>query len=250
MHKLFELILKKHPNLEMTEEQLHQLIDNVRPKPEEFIHKKQWLLMKEYLNRLLKEFLIKEKQQRENFPHLKPVAFEAKLKAFWNQKTGELSHQGEYVFKGYLDRVDQDEETKQYVLRDYKASSRLLSHVSSWLKTEELQLTFYAQALEKGLIENLPVGKVSALFYSAYNDQFTTKGFVEKDSGLSGVMEKTRGHKKEKKILYEVINSSNLYTQKMVAKMEKGTFVPNPINTKICLKCFYRAWCRVEEINA
>ncbi|MCZ0932906.1 MAG: PD-(D/E)XK nuclease family protein, partial [Oligoflexia bacterium] len=234
VHKLFELALRKHPNLKVTEEQLNQIIDNVQPTPEKFIHKKQWLLMKEYLKRLLKEFLIKEKEQRENSPHLKPVAFEAKLKAFWDQKKGELSHQGDYVFKGFLDRVDQDEETKQYALRDYKASSSLLSPISSWLKTEELQLTFYAQALEKGLVENLPAGAVSALFYSVYNDKFATKGFVEKDSSLLAVMQKTRGHEKEKKFLYEAIDSSNRYTQKMVAEMEKGNFSPNPIDPKNC----------------
>ena len=56
-----------------------------------------------------------------------------------------------------------------YVVRDYKASDKV-THISNWIKKdkEDLQLTFYAQALEKGLIQDLPAGKVSALFYSIY----------------------------------------------------------------------------------
>ena len=248
-HKLFEKTLKEYPDLEMTEMQIKQLIESLRVEPEQLIHKKQWLLMTDYLKRVLKEFLIKEKEQRKKFPQLKPVAFEAKLKAFWNQEKGELSHHGEYPFKGFLDRVDQDDKTKQYVLRDYKASSHSLSHISSWLETEELQLTFYAQALEKGLVESLSPKQLSALFYSVYNEQFIAKGFEEKDSALAGIMgvETTKRQSKEKDFLYQVIDVSNRFTKKKVEQMEQGYFSPDPADTKNCKKCFYKTWCRVEE---
>ena len=247
VHELFEKVLKGYPDLDLTEEQIKPLIDSIPFKPEKLIHKKQWLLMKDYLNSILKEFLLKEKEQRAKFPYLKPVAFEAKLQAFWDQKKGELSHQGDYVFKGYLDRVDQDEKTKQYVLRDYKASSNSLKHVSSWIKEEELQLTFYAQALEKGLVENLSSGKLSVLFYSVYNEEFIAKGFEEKDSDFLGVMGKTARHRKEKDFLYKAIAFSNRFIQKKVEQMEKGDFPPKPVDSIICKKCFYKTWCRVEE---
>ncbi|MDE0092705.1 MAG: PD-(D/E)XK nuclease family protein, partial [Oligoflexia bacterium] len=246
-HKLFEKVLREYPDLDMTEEQVDQLIEDIQIKPEHLIHKKQWILVKEYLKRILKEFLIKEKKQREKFPRLKPVAFEAKLQSFWDQQRGELSHQGDYVFKGSLDRVDQDEKTKKYVLRDYKAGVNDFTHISAWLRNEELQLTFYAQALEKGLVENLSSGKLSALFYSAYNEQFSSRGFEEKDSDLSGIMGASKGHRKEKDFLYQAINLSNRFTQKKVEQMKKGYFSPDPIEPKNCRKCFYRVWCRVEE---
>ena len=246
-HKLFERVLTEYPDLKMTREQVNQFVEDIPYEHEMLIHKKQWLLMKEYLKRILKEFLSHEEKQRKKFPHLKPVAFEAKLKAFWNQEKGELSHQGDYVFKGSLDRVDRDEKTKQYALRDYKASVNQFTNISSWLNSEELQLTFYAQALEKGLVENLPASQLSALFYSAYNEQFIAKGFEEKDSDFSGLMGKTTRHKKQKDFLYQAIDLSNRFTQKKVKQMKSGNFSPDPMDPKECKKCFYQTWCRVEE---
>ena len=247
VHKLFEKTLTEYPNLEITDEQMNQLIEELSFKPEELIHKKQWLLIQEYLKQILKEFLIKEKEQRKKNPHLKPVAFEAKLKAFWNQQEGSLSAKGDYEFKGSLDRVDQDEKTKRYALRDYKAKSSYLTNVSSWLKNEELQLTFYAQALEKGLIEKLPAGDLSAVFFSAYGDQFKDKGFEEKESEMSDLMQAVKGHKQKKELLDQAINVSNRFTQEKVKEMEEGKFLPQPKDFKGCKKCFYRTWCRVED---
>ena len=247
VHKLLEKALTEYPELEMTQEQISRLIEDMSFDPKQLLHKKQYLLLKEYLKRILEEFLTKEKKQREKFPYLKPAGFEAELAGFWNQKKGELSAQGDYEFKGFLDRVDQDEKTKQYVLRDYKASAYSLTNVSSWLKNEELQLTFYAQALEKGLVEGLPAGRLSAVFYSIYGDQFKDKGFEEKECHLSGIMTAGKGHKQEKALLYKAINFSNRFTQEKVKQMEEGKFLPHPKNPKDCKKCFYQTWCRVED---
>ena len=247
VHKLFEKALIQYPNLEMKEEQMNQLIEEMSFNPEQLIHKKQWLLVKEYLKQILKEFLIKEKEQRNKFPHLKPVAFEREFKAFWNQKEGALSQEGEYEFKGYLDRVDQDEKTNKYALRDYKVKSTGLTNISNWLKNEELQLTFYAQALEKGLVEGLTAGELSAVFFSVYSEQFKAKGFEEKESAMSGLMDAGRTHKQKKDSLVEAINFSNSFTQEKVRQMEEGKFLPKPKDFKYCEKCFYQTWCRVEE---
>ena len=257
VHSLFEKALTEHPQLDITEEQINQLIDKLPINAEKLIHKKQLTLIKEYLKRILQEFLIKEKEQRKKFPQLKPVALEAEVRGFWDQKVGSLSKEGDYVFKGYLDRVDQDQNTKKYVLRDYKASSTGLTNISSWLKNEELQLIFYAQALEKGLVEKsseqkkivkkLPAGELSAVFFSIYGDQFKTKGFEEKASSVSGLMGEGRAHQKEKALLAETIKSNNRFTQKKVKQMEEGKFLPNPKDFKECKKCPYQNWCRVED---
>ena len=246
-HSLFERVLTEYPELEITKDQIEQMIDNIPFDSEQMIHKKQKLLMQEYLKRILEEFLVKEKDQKKKFPYLKPVNFESEIQAFWNQKEGKLSDQGDYEFKGYLDRVDQDQKTKEYVLRDYKASSAQHTHVSSWIKNEELQLTFYAQALEKGLVKKLSAGRLSAVFYSIYGESFKDKGFEEKESKFSGLMKAGRGHKKAKTALYSAINLSNRFTQEKVKQMQKGKFSPAPIDLKECKTCFYQNWCRVEE---
>ena len=88
-------------------------------------------------------------------------------------------------------------------------------------------MTFYAQALQKGLVKNLPSGKVSALFYSAYKKDFSTKGFVEKDSPLEKIMgEGLRGHNKNREFLYQAITATNKQTQALVQQMEEGIFCP------------------------
>ena len=264
VHNLFEKILKFYPELNLTEEQINIIVEEMKPKAEHLIYKKQWLLIKEYLINLTQAFIQKEQADRKIFPHLKPVAFEKEYISFWNQKRGELSSQGDYVFKGYVDRIDKDETLKAcsrsagreikssvYVLRDYKASKNKLTHISSWLKPhqEEFQLTFYAQALEKGFIPELPAFPVEALFYSVYNDNFSAKGFVKKGSYLENIMGNARQHKKEKKDLYKAIDNANKQTQKIIQKMEKGQFMPQPKDKKLCGACAYQTWCRVEVIE-
>ena len=254
-HGLFEKVLTEYPELELTEKQVNQLIESLSFNPSQLIHKKQRVLIKEYLIQVLEEFLIKEKRQREKFPNLKPLAFEARLKAFWNQEKGCLSTQGDYVFKGYLDRVDLEHKTKEYILRDYKASSAGLTNISNWIKNEELQLTFYAQALEKGLVEKkegtefkkIPPGELSAVFFSIYGEEFTDKGFEKKESSVSGLMNTSKSHQKEKGLLTKAINFNNSFTQQKVKQMEEGKFLPNPKDFKDCKKCFYQNWCRVED---
>ena len=251
-HKLFENLLKAHPNLDPGSEQIEEIIEEMKPRAEELVHEKQWTLIKEELKTLLNSFLEKERKAKSQFPGLSPKAFEAEVFAYWDQERGELSDNGQYPFKARIDRIDKDKATETYVIRDYKASGTGLTHISSWIKKgeKELQLTFYAQALQKGLVKNLPAGPVSALFYSIYKDDFSAKGFVEKDSPLEELMgEGLRGHKKEKEILYQALEESNKQTQSLVQLMKDGQFSPKPKKKEICKKCLYQTWCRVETLE-
>ena len=250
-HKLFEGLLRKYPDLHPQSEQVDQLIEDIKPKKEELVYEKQWLLIKNHLKHLLNLFLEKEREDRRRFPFLKPDAFEKECFAYWDQKKGELSSTGQYVFQGRVDRIDKDEANNTYVIRDYKASDTGLTHLSRWIKEnkEDLQLTFYTQSLEKGLIKDLPAHPVSAVFYSVYNKDFLAKGFVEKDSSLEDLMGDGRGHKKERDVLSQAILASNKKTQTLVQLMEGGQFSPRPKIEKICEKCSYRTWCRVETLT-
>lgn len=248
IHKLFELTLKEHPDLELSEEQVEELIIKSLPDLSNFVNEKQEELTKDYLKRNLIKFLDQEKEQRKNMPSLKPVGFEAGLNTFWNQKEGQLSEKGEYVFKGEIDRIDYDETTKSYALRDYKRRGTKLTHISSWLNNEEFQLIFYAQALEKGLVSDFEPHKVSALFFSVYSEDFKFKGFVEKSSGLEELADKTARCKKERAELLKVIKGINQVTQGLVQKMEQGDFHPFPKDKNICETCDYKKWCRVDDV--
>ena len=248
-HKLFNSLLEKHPDLNISEKQKEDLIEELIPAEDIFIFKKeQVILLKIYLKKLIDDFLLKEKQERAKHPSIKALAFEANLKAFWNQKKGELSSKGEYLFKGSIDRIDRDEKQKSYLIRDYKASLNHLTHVSSWIKKYEIQLIFYAQALEKGLVENLAPSEVSALFYSAYNEDFKAKAFIEKESKLDDLIEgRKSSYMKPREELTAVTEALNKKTQELVAKIERGEFSPQPRDKSLCQSCSYRNWCRVES---
>lgn len=246
-HKLFQLVLERYPDLNLDKKQIEDLIEKSLPGQENFIYEKQIILSKEYFIQLLEEFLEKEKQDRKDYPLIQPVAFEAELKAFWNQKQGQLSSQGDYLFRGKIDRIDRYKEG--YMIRDYKASGSSLTHVEKWVTKDEFQLLFYAQALKNGLVLDLPAGAVSALFYSIYNEDFTAKGFVEEGGGLQNFMGKRKGrHRKTENYLEEQIDQANKKTQEIAQKMEAGSFAPNPKNRKLCETCFYKKWCRVEHV--
>jgi len=248
VHKLFQLVLERHPDLNLDKKQIEDLIEQSLPGPENFIYEKQVILSKEYLSRLLEEFLEKEKQDRKDYPLIQPVGFEVKLKAFWNQKQGRLSSQGDYLFRGKIDRIDRYGDGV-YMIRDYKASGYSLTHIESWATKDDFQLLFYAQALKKGLVLDYPAGAVTALFYSIYNADFSAKGFVEEGGGLEEFMGKRKGrHRKTEDYLAEQIDQANKKTQEIVQKIEEGSFAPNPKDKKLCDACFYKKWCRVEHV--
>ena len=251
VHRLFKEVLTQYPDLQLNSQQKDQLILSVLPPDKHFIHKKQKLLTQQYLKQKLNEFLNFEQEQKQDCPSLKPIALEKELECFWDQKRGELSDAGDYTFKAYVDRIDQDQKTKDYVVRDYKARLTGLTHIKSWLKEgqEDLQLILYAQALQKGLMDTEKPDKlfknVFALFYSAYNEEFKAKGFVEKEHACSDVIKEGRGYKQEAEILQQAITQTNLSVQKIVGKMEEGDFEPQPQKEQLCPNCNYKKWCRL-----
>lgn len=251
VHYLFKYVLQRYPELNLSQKQEADIIELMKPCAEELIYKRQWNIVKEELSDLLQAFLAHEISIREQFPFLKPKDFEVRYEIYWNQTQGCFSAEKGYPFTAQVDRVDRDEATKTYVVRDYKASKGDLTHISSWVKPdkEEFQLTFYAEALRKGLIPEFPAQPVSALFYSFYKDNFSTKGFVEKNHPIETLMGKgLRGHKQDQKFLDQAIEKSLKQTRDLVKLMEEGHFIPKPRNKKLCKKCVYRTWCRVEVL--
>ena len=86
------------------------------------------------------------------------------------------------------------------------------------------------------------------MFFSVYNEDFLSKGYVEKGSPLEELMgNNIRGHKKEAEVLSQAISASNQRTKALVQLMEGGAFFPQPKKKDICKKCLYRTWCRLEE---
>ena len=248
-HKLFEKVLTQYPDLNISKQQIQDLIQGILPNNREIIYEKQWLIISEDLKELLKLFIQKEKDNRQKIGSFK-TEVEVKCQTQWNQQKGELDKEGQYEFEGWVDRIDYDKVSDSYVIRDYKASGTELANISKWgeTDTEDLQLTFYAQALQKGLIDKFPAGRVSAVFYSVYKD-FSIKGFTNKNSSVAEMMTRRSKGLQDQMALDQAIEKSNQWTQSVVQKMKEGKFSPQPKNPKICKKCIYQTWCRWELLD-
>ena len=252
VHQLFEEALRDGLSAE-DEAEIHQLIEELEPEENDLIYEQQKLIVKDYLKILLKDFFEKEEEIKDQLPlstKLKPVAFEAQCHTRWNQSKGELDQIGEYAFQAKIDRIDREEETGTYVIRDYKSKpGDLTANIPNWLKEgkEELQLSFYAQALQKGLVEGLPKGEVSSLFYSFYNKGFAAKGFEEKGGAAEGLMGEGKSFKKDQRDLDQAIQAGNRRLKLIVEEMEKGRFFPQPRNEKLCPSCSFKHWCRFKN---
>ena len=249
VHRLFESALSQEAP-PLPDNQKDEIIESALQSEREVICEEQMEVMTEELKFYLLKFLEKERENQSLQDYFKPLALESEFEGFWDPETG-LSTKGKYPFKARIDRIDKGVSADVYIVRDYKSSSAGLNHISSWIKEgkEDLQLTFYAQAVQKGLIKDLPAGEVLALFYSCYKENFSAKGFEEKDSLAKGIMgQNLRSNKQKSEILFQAIEQSHKKTKELVRLMEQGQFAPKPKDQKICKTCSYQTWCRVDVL--
>ena len=248
-HLFLEKLLFEYPSLEINEKEMEQLITEIlTEKKRNLMDERQKNLTIKTLALLGKKFLKKEKERRGNYPHLKPLAGEKKIQCFWNEEKGTLNHEGEIAFKGYMDRVDFDPENKAYILWDYKRSLSSNTNMKNWLEKADFQLSFYAQALEQGLVEGMKPAPVEAAVYYGLRD-FDYKGYVNKQ----GPYEKTfgnRSHARKKREEFETTQVElNKIIRNLLANMKKGIFSPNPKDLNSCKNCNWRKWCRARHLN-
>jgi len=264
VHELLYNFLKMYPDCSASEKQKQNMIEEIIEKELEknykLVYKQQRLLIAEDLKKILDIFIQKEKEQILKYPDLKPIELEKNFYVFWNQEKNcferkKTNHLSQYEMKGRVDRIDRDQNQGTYVLRDYKRSSYNLTNTDTWANEgkEELQLIFYAQFLEKGLIEGLSAGSVQALFYSIYGQDFLSKGFIDEESRLfesmkGTFMTKGRITKKRSKLGQAIVNT-NRSVQKIVQGIEKGEFAPRPIKKEICEQCSFQQWCRIDTLE-
>ena len=145
--------------------------------------------------------------------------------------------------------MDFDSENSAYVLLDYKRNlNQNIVHLTKWLNKSDFQLSLYAQALEKGLVENMKPAFVEAAAYYGLRD-FNYKGYVNENSpyekifGSRSQARKTRvDFEKNQEELNEAIRC-------LLADMKQGIFFPEPKDPTICKTCNWRKWCRASHLN-
>ena len=252
IHECFGEFLREGRSLDSSEKEIEEFVERFRPEEKLLAREGQWPVVKSSLISLMMRFLEKEKARRAGAaPSYRPFGMEKEINAFWNKKTGQLERGGDYPFSGRLDRADRSGEDGSYFLIDYKLSdSNSLTNIKSWMTEAKnnLQLSLYAHALEKGLAEDMPAAPVKALAYYSCKD-FVFKGYVEKGSCLEDNFGRRSSARQGEEALREAIEAACRQVQETVESIERGEFFARPRDPKTCAKCFARRWCRAPHLG-
>ena len=166
----------------------------------------------------------------------------------------ERAHPKDIHFRGCLDRLDLDEKGKRALVLDYKSSHHGLNNTKNWMKrqTDPLQLLIYTLVVEKGLRGEEPIEVVAALYY-VVKERSLKKGFVVKtkaDTLLDLTPYKgTRSLYMTQEEKEAMLSKVEVYLMEKVDQMQKGQFLPQPLDRRICPECSWRRLCRHPDLN-
>lgn len=250
MHELFGRLTEEKPfrgSYESSE--LLKIIDSCR-EPGDQVDPQIWEMVRASLLDMAQKFLKAEGELRHDYPCLSTEGREVSIEADWDLKRGELVErgQGDYEFKGRIDRVDTNGDKEASVI-DYKSSSSNVNNFKSWVRNDSLQLSVYAQAVEKGLTE-LGSLEVCSAFYYVGKDMSCKKGFGMKDRGgdLFGEARVPNVSLKSALEIQAVQKEIMSKIQETVQSIEKGDFEPRPKKKENCKDCHWRRMCRAPHL--
>lgn len=167
------------------------------------------IYFKKLYNLVLKDIEIHQDPELEKF---KPKVFEHLIERDF----------GNFYVYGNIDRIDEDENGFGIVI-DYKSSSN--PSKNEILNGLDLQLPIY------GLLNGMD--KTLGAFYGNIKYEKMDMTFSLNDS------------ENFRNFLSETMN--NIITD--VEAIDKGVFIPNPVNDKNCQYCEYNEICRIEDIH-
>ena len=118
-------------------------------------------------------------------------AREVKFNGFWDNNNQSLNKIKKGIpFSGKIDLVNSD--NRSYMVVDYKGTHYTGSIANEWVRKKVFQMAIYIQALEQGLVENLPPLTVQIALFLSYKD-FTYKGLAFENDCWSAPKEPFRG---------------------------------------------------------
>ncbi len=249
MHALFEELTVEPIKWDHSDQELIEIIDRCRAK--ESIHlgdEAVWPLVRAQHVQLAKRFLAFESSWRDKYKQTTTIARELEINGQWSCKEKDFSAEGDFDFKGFIDRVDKDD-NGNYAVIDYKSSAGQAKNYKSWVSNNTLQLGLYAYAVEQGLTE-LTKGSVVAAQYFVSRTMDRTKGFQQTDADQALVPPDAdhfrRIDAEAKNQLYldikEVFN-------KVACQIKSGNFNPVPEDIKTCPTCQWIKICRAPHLN-
>lgn len=250
-HKLLELIITE--NIVESDDMVllfSQL--NAYRKKELKVDDSAWIVLKEQLKSIAKNFIDLEKKQKLISPKLKMDFVEYPLQAFWsrdkkrfllNESNGVMQKQEEgLLVKGKVDRLDSDE--RGIVIRDYKTSVNSRVGVKKWKEKKDLSLFLYYKLWKANGHEKDFLGA----FYLGINDLKSKGVWVSenKESGFENFPTQSIINKEETLKLFSELDKE---LESLMEGIFNGKFFPNPkkkdTRNKTCNKCKWSGLCRI-----
>ena len=280
MHKLLERMFNREKTgkdfRDLEKADIDSFIEELKPEESCFIEKGQWEISKKELLQSATALLENEQKLLQSCPDLKTVGVEVKAEGFWSRSkkrflppaspasaevsaevsaealagSGAEPGEGDILFQGRIDRIDYDPASQSFLIRDYKGSIDM-RHIAYWPapEKEELALLLYAMAVEEGVIEDLPPGKVRGLAFYSYKN-LEVKGYAEKGGPFEAVFPlRGRGWKKERRFLEQTFEKAKGKIEDILSAVGRGEFAPRPADPATCGSCDYNRQCRAPHLS-
>lgn len=242
-HKLFERLLRENVK-SISFPDFKKLFDKITSEID--IHVFDSDLWNSYQLRVYKtltEFLNFENNWRNDHPHIKILDFE---KSF--DKTIDI--EGEPVrFTGQIDRIDQDLETRNLFLIDYKKKAPVETNPSGWIGKNRIQLLFYLWILSQ---DSPPTNSLAGACYYTYSIPERNIGIFNEETSLPFQDPSSQGNKKylvSSESFQSLIDSLKAEITTRIQRIREGDFTPFPKDKDTCKKCSWRKTCRAPHLN-
>lgn len=260
LHKIFELIYKHHPDLELDDKDLDEVLELARIQSKEFLVQDSylWQSYKVRFKKIAIKFIEFEKQWHKTFAGTKVDELEKAFEFYFDLHDKKLYTEAgvdRIKINGKIDRVDRFN-NEHFIVIDYKSSSPQAHNFASWLKGLDgeggggphLQLLFYVWVLEKFFLKDIDYNVIGA-FYYIYNklnrergmglDTYENQAFPP----LGRNVKATEGGKEEALQNFEELLGY------IVDKIKQADFTPKPRDFKMCKTCDWRSLCRAPHLN-
>ena len=213
---------------------------------------------------LAQRFLRAEAERRRRFPQTRTVGREVRVQGFWQdsemrksveqplraEATGGVSREPveAWIVSGVIDRVDADDSGRKVIL-DYKSTAGKHGNWNMWLSGNQLQLLFYALAVEAGLAEGLEGEVIGAFYYIARTLQRETgMKLSDVEPTLFGFDDRKR-KRLDRDGKVKLWQDFKNYMQASLDGLQMGRFNPQPQEPSQCPECKWRNLCRAPHLN-